>query len=116
LEKAAANGSSAAQPTMPLPGRMTIRAPLKPPTTRAQRSGEMRSWSHRRATSVAITGVNITMAVNSATGMRRNAAKAIADENASSAPRAIWNIGLAQRKERCLDSVIHSVMIAACSP
>ena len=43
LEKAAASGSSAAQPTMPLPGRITISAPTKPPITSAQRSGEMRS-------------------------------------------------------------------------
>ena len=56
------------------------------------------------------------MAVNSATGMRRSAANAIADENASRAPRAIWNIGLAVRNERSLDRTIHSVMIAACSP
>ena len=88
---------------------------MNPPATSGQRSFEICSFNHTRATSLATTGVSITMAVNSATGMRRSAAKAIADENASRAPRAIWNIGLALRKERCFEAVIHSVMIVACS-
>ena len=94
---------------------MTTTAPMKPPATNAQRSGEMRSFSHTCATSVATTGVSITMAVNSATGMRRSAAKAIAEENASSAPRAIWNIGLALRKVLSGDSAIHTDIASACS-
>ena len=75
----------------------------------------MRSCSHTRASSVAASGVSMTMAVNSATGMRRSAANAIADENASSAPRAIWNSGFAVRKVLSDDSAIQVVMATACS-
>ena len=116
LEQAAARGSNATQPMMPLPGRTTIKAPTKPPTTSTQRNRETFSFSQSLATRVATTGVSITMAVNSATGIRRKAAKAIVDENASSAPRAIWNIGLALLNERLPDRAIHKVMMAACRP
>jgi hypothetical protein len=118
FDTAAASGSSAAQPieeSVPLPGRMTINAPMKPPATSSQRSRDTRSCSQMRASSVAARGVSMTMAVNSATGMRRSAAKAIADENASSAPRAIWNIGLAVRKVLSGDNAIHTDIASACS-
>ena len=116
LATAAASGSKAAHPMIPLPGRTTISAPTKPPNTRTHRKRETRSLSTSQAISVATTGVSITIAVNSATGMRRKAAKAIDEANASSAPRAIWNMGLAVLNERRVDSATHRVMMTACRP
>ena len=45
---AIARGHAAAQPKIPLPGRMTTSAPAKPPHTSAQRSREMRSFRNER--------------------------------------------------------------------
>ena len=114
LDSAAASGSSTAQPNRPLPGRMTIRAPAKPPATRVQRNADTRSFSHARASSVTSSGVSITIAVNSATGMWRRALKAIADANISSAPRKTWKRGLAVRKVLSRDSAIHAVIASVC--
>ena len=72
---------------------MTIRVPAKPPTTSAQRSVDTRSCSNTRASSVTSSGVVMTMAVNSATGMKRSALKAIAEASSSRVPRTTWKRG-----------------------
>jgi hypothetical protein len=43
---------------------------MSPPTTMSQRSGETCSFMTKRAKAVSTKGVSMTMAVNSATGMR----------------------------------------------
>ena len=49
---------------------MTSMAPIKPPTTMSQRSNETCSFMTKRARAVSTKGVSMTVAVNSATGMR----------------------------------------------
>ena len=51
------------------PGRMMISVPAKPPITSSQRSTDTRSPSVSEASSVMTSGVIMTMAVNSPTGM-----------------------------------------------
>ena len=63
------SGSRLAQPKASPPGRMMTSVPAKPPATSAQRSGDTCSLSTVAASSVMASGVIITMAVNSPTGM-----------------------------------------------
>ena len=71
------------------PGRTISMAPSMPPTTNTQRSGDTCSCMTKRANSVTAKGVNMPMAVNSATGMRCKLTKASKLQATSSKPRRI---------------------------
>ena len=74
--------------------------PTKPPTTNIQRKTDTRSPSVSDASSVMTSGVTMTMAVNSPTGMylRLKNAKTLVVSN--STPRRHWNFGCAVLKRR----------------
>ena len=76
LETTSPSGSSSDQSKSSLAGRMIISVPMKPPITSAQRSIDTRSRSISDASSVMTSGVTITMAVNSPTGIARRPKKA----------------------------------------
>ena len=54
---------------MPAPGRMTISAPVRPPQTSSQRSGDTLSCSSQAASSVTSSGASMLIEVSSGTGM-----------------------------------------------
>ena len=88
FDSVVAKGSRAIQPNRPEPGRIITSAPASPSSTSAQRSRVTRSCNTTQASRVVISGVNITIAVNSATGIWRSEMKASADENSSRLPRS----------------------------
>ena len=88
-------------------------APAKPPTTSAQRSADTRSCSSHAASSVTITGVSMTIAVNSGTGMCCTPKKLIALVTSNSVPRSHWNFRCAARKPARLERISHSAITLA---
>ncbi|MCY1548967.1 hypothetical protein D9M68_851130 [compost metagenome] len=89
------SGSRLAQPITSPPGCTTSSAPAKPPHTSTQRSGDTRSRRNSAASSVTTSGVIMTMAVNSPTGMYCRATNEIALTASSKAPRNTWKRGWA---------------------
>ena len=81
-----------------LPGRITAIAPTKPPITVSQRSNDTFSLSATDATSVTIKGLNMTIAVNSPTGMNIRLEKASMLHKSSKRPRTTCNNGLRDAK------------------
>ena len=93
------SGSSAAQPrscASPF-GRMTISAPAMPPASSSQRQAEMRSPSVSAASSVISSGVSMTMAVNSPTGITCRLKKASTLSDSRHSPRSSCRPGRSVR-------------------
>ena len=98
---------------MPLPGRMTISAPISPPHTSSQRSRDTRSRSSQAASSVTSSGASMLIEVSSGTGMYCRPKKIMAEVTSSSVPRSTWKRGCATAKPAPGISASHSAITAA---
>lgn len=91
--KTVTSGSRLAQPIVAAPGCTTSRAPAKPPPTSTQRRDDTDSLRNVAASRVTTSGVVMTKAVNSPTGMNCRLTKDSALTVSSSRPRSSWKRG-----------------------